>query len=104
MVHDAGEIGIGECNPAVRCLAQDIAWSRLAVFAEEEARLWAEVGVAPAIQNDAGDIAIGIEAGTPKHGSELFPDSPFVCSKGRRYELGSSSDSLLLKGETRVRE
>jgi len=49
MVHDSREIGVGKRYASVRMVADDLAWARFTVFAEEETRLRAKVGVSPTI-------------------------------------------------------
>src|SRR5438270_12196079 len=79
--HDSGQIRIGECDAPVRVLAQYVAGSGFTVFAEEEARLRAHVGVAPAVQNDAGDVAISVKPGFAKHSSELVADLLLIAAE-----------------------
>ena len=63
MIHDAGQIRIREGNAAVRIVAQDFSRSGLPIGAKEKSGLGAEIGVAPPVQNDAGDIAPRVESG-----------------------------------------
>ena len=61
MVHRAREVRIRKGDSPKRRATQDIAWSRFAVRAEEESRLWAQICVTPAIEDDCGDVAARIE-------------------------------------------
>ena len=56
------KIGIGEADAVEGRGAQNLSRAWLAVLAEEKAGLRAQIGVAPAVQNYAGDIALGIES------------------------------------------
>ncbi len=65
VIHDAGQVGIGEADAVEGRGAQDLSRGWLAVLAEEKAGLGAQIGMAPAVQNYAGDIALGIESDPP---------------------------------------
>ena len=62
MVHDPGQIGVGKRDAAKRRIPQDFTRRGICVRAEEEARLGAQVGVPPAVQNDAGDIPLAVDS------------------------------------------
>ena len=53
MVHDAGQISVGKCNAPERRRSQNFAGRRFSISAEEKAGLRIEIGVPPAVQNDA---------------------------------------------------
>src|SRR5262245_11352048 len=57
------QIRVGECNPPKRRIAQDIPEGWLSVLAKEEPRLRTGVRMTPTIENDARDIAPGVETG-----------------------------------------
>ena len=61
MVHDAGEISVGEGDAPERGSAQDFAGRGLVICAEEESGLRIQISVAPAIEDDAGNVTFGIE-------------------------------------------
>src|SRR5262249_738795 len=75
---------------------------RCAIGAKEEAGLRTEVGVAPAIQNDAGDMALDVKTHTGKHLGKLFTDLALVLAERSGKELGASSLALFFGGEARI--
>src|SRR5271169_1631617 len=95
MVHDASQIRIRKGDAAERGVAQDFTRSRLSARAKEESRLRTQIGVAPAVQDNAGDVAPGIESSTRKHHRELLADAAFVFSKRRRDEFRAPARDLL---------
>src|SRR5579884_3733890 len=82
VVRRAGEVGVGESNSAERRGAQDLSRRGLAVFTEKEAWLRIDVSVAPAIQDDASNVAPGVKAGLRKHLGQLLADFPFIVAVG----------------------
>src|SRR3954467_15481348 len=80
-------------DAAVR-LANDLMRSRLAVGSKEETGVRGDVGVAPAIEHDAGNIAPCIESCGSEHFRHLFAQLPFILSVARGQELGSSGHAL----------
>ena len=62
MIAGSREIRVSERNPPVRLIAQHIPRRRLAVQAEEKPRLRIHIRVAPAIENDPGDVPPRIES------------------------------------------
>ena len=84
MVHNSGEICIRKSNSSKRRGAKDFSRRRLAIFAEEEARLWIQISMSPAIQNDSGDVALGIAPRAREHVSKLLANLAFVFREGRR--------------------
>ena len=78
MIRGAGEIGVGERNASVRTIAQDIAGRGISVQAEEEAGLWIDVGVPPAIQDYTGDVAPWVEAAGREHIRHLLTQRALV--------------------------
>ena len=62
------------------------------------------VGVPPAVRDDAGDIAFGIETVFRKHLRELFPHTPFHVGIGQREQLHTGSSRLLRHGYPGVAE
>ena len=82
MIHRPSQICIRKRNAAEGSLAQDLPRRGLAVFAEEKARLRAQIRVPPAIQDDPGNVTLGIESGTCKHIGKLLTDPTFVFPEG----------------------
>ena len=62
MIAGTGEIRIRESDSTMRAVAENIAQRGLAVDAKKESRLRIHIRVAPAVQNDPGDIPTRIEA------------------------------------------
>ena len=83
MIHSPSQVCISKRNAAEGRLAQDLPRRGLAIFAEEKARLWAQIRVPPAIQDDSGNVPVGIESGTRKHVAKLLTDATFVFPEGR---------------------
>src|SRR5579884_1496319 len=78
MVHDAGDVRIGERDAPERMVAQHVARPRLPVRTEEESGLRGQVRMPPAIQNDSRNIALRIESRAGEHGRKLLADLPLV--------------------------
>src|SRR5580704_19072211 len=102
MIHGPGQIGIGKCDPAEWCVAQDLPGGRSALLSEEETRLRAQVGMAPAVQNNAGDIAPRVEAGAGEHCRELFADLLLIVPERSTHQLAPAAIPLLFGGISRV--
>ena len=81
MVHDASDIGIGESDAAKGHAAEYLARRVISILAKEKAGLRAEVGVAPAVQNQAGDITPRVEAYAGEHRGELLADAALVLAE-----------------------
>src|SRR5437762_139871 len=71
MVAGPGKVRIRKRDPAVRPIPQDIPRRRLAIDPKEKPRLRIHVRVAPAIENDAGDVPARIESPGSEHVGEL---------------------------------
>ncbi len=71
MVHDAGEVGVGESDASEGSRTEDVARGGLAVFAKKESWLRVEIGVSPAIKNDSGDVSLRVESRAREHVSKL---------------------------------
>jgi len=104
VIHDAGQVGIGESDAPIGSVAKNVAGARIAVGTEEEAGLRAEVGVPPAVQDNGCNVAVGIEAGLAKHGGKLVANQTLVSAEGSGYEFHSTSGSLLFDAEARFGE
>src|SRR5579863_2340532 len=104
MVGRAGEIGVREGDAPERSAAQYLAWRGLAVSPEEEAGLRTAERVSPAIEDDACDVALGIEAGTREHVVELLADASLVFAIGRPQQLGAALRPLFIGRQAGIEE
>src|SRR5689334_6328100 len=104
MIRGAGEVGIRKRNPPVRLVTQDIAWRGLAVGAEEEPWLRIHIGVAPAIEDDAGDVASRIESARRKHVRHLLAEHALVLREGSAEQLSAPACALLADRQSGLRE
>src|SRR5712692_6270189 len=91
VVHNSGQIGIGKRDAAERCVPQHFSWCRSSVFAKKETRLRTQVGVSPAVQDDARNVAAGIKPRLRKHQDELLADAPFVLAERRGEQLRTAA-------------
>src|ERR1035441_9684443 len=73
-------------------------------FPKKKPRLGAQISVPPTIQNNAGDIAPGVEPQAAKHHRELFADALLVASKRRSDQLRAAPAYLLADGQFRIRK
>src|SRR4051794_40147814 len=76
-------------------IAKHVARRRLAVHAEEEARLWVHVRVTPSIEDDPRDVLSRIEAAPREHVAELLADRALVLRERRPQQLRAASAPLL---------
>src|SRR5271154_4427435 len=83
VIHNAGQVGIGEADSVERRAAENFSRSGLSVFAKEESGLRAEICVSPTVQYDARNVAAGVKSQAAEHQVELFTDFLFVAAKGR---------------------
>ena len=95
MVHRASQISVGKRNPAERCIAQNLARGRLTTSAKKESRLRTQISVAPAVQDNAGDVPLRAETGAAEHLRELFTDLSFIVSEGCSDQFRATPISLL---------
>ena len=100
MIARARKICIGESDPTVRMIAQDIARRRLAVDAEEESRLRIHVRVSPAIENDSGDIPAWIESTRREHVGHLLAECSLVLGERSAEQLCTPLQALLRDRES----
>src|SRR5437867_2493293 len=99
VVHCTGKVGIRKSDSTVGAVAQDVARRGLAVDAKEEAGLRIHVGVAPAVEYDAGDVAARIEAAGREHVGELLPEPALVLRERGPEQLRASSAALFAYGK-----
>ena len=102
MVHDSGEIGIGEGDFAERRAPHYLSRSDLALRSKEEARLAAEIGMAPPIYDDAGNIPPRIKAATRKHQRHLLTNLPLIFRVGYAQQAHPSPRALLRQRNPRL--
>src|SRR5207302_8263 len=102
VIHDAGEIGICERDTPVGTLTDRISRPRLSIFAKKESGLRAQIGVAPAVQDNSRDIAAGIESGPPEHGAEVLAYLPLVGAERRGVQFHAPARRLLFESEARL--
>src|SRR5271154_3994335 len=98
VVHGSGEIGVGKRDPAEGRTAQDFSWCRSTIPAKEEARLRAQIGMTPAVQNDSRDIPLRVKPRGRKHLRKLFTDSSFIVPKRSAQQLRAAAIALCLGG------
>src|ERR1700691_1512721 len=67
MIHGAGKIRVRERDSSKRPIAEGLTRSRISVQAEEESRLGIDKRMAPAVEYDARNIPLGVEARGPEH-------------------------------------
>ena len=83
-----------------KAIATEWDWRRnfagcgIAVRTEEEARLWAWVRVAPTIEDDGGDVSLGVEAGGRKHLRKLVADAALVLVERSGEKFGAAALTL----------
>src|SRR5690242_5487280 len=104
MVHGASKIGIREADPAERRRTQRFAPGRLATAAEKEARLRTQVGMAPAVQNDSGNVSLRVEAHRREHLRQLLTDSCFILVKRRSQKFRAAAMTLFFRRKSRPRK
>src|SRR5258708_19596819 len=95
MVHDPSEVGIRESDAPMRPIAQDLAGAGAPVRTEEKSRLRTQVRMPPAIQDEAGDIALWIETSAAEHHGKLLADPALVDAERRGKQFGSPASDLL---------
>src|SRR5277367_4338390 len=98
MIHCAGEVRVGKRDTAERRITQNLSRRRLAVFSEEKSWLRTQIGMPPAIQYDACDVAALVKAGVREHGHKLFTNTLLVVAKGSGEHLRAPAMSLLFRG------
>ena len=80
--------------------AEHIAWRGLAIAAGVEAWAGRDVGVSPAIEDDAGDIALGVESARAEHLHHLLEDRGLVVAVRRAEEARAGDLALFRQWET----
>jgi len=103
MIHGARQIRVGEGDAAKRCVAENLARCRPALHSKEEARLGIQIRVAPAVQDDSGNVPAGIEARGSKYLAELFADPSFIVHERRSDHLSTAPVPLAFGGKSRKR-
>ena len=96
MVRDPGQVRVREGDPSKGGPSQNFPGRRLSLLAKEESRSRTEIGVTPAVEDDSGNVAAGIESRTREHLAELLPKLALLLAKGGGDQLGASEMPLLL--------
>src|SRR3546814_12160880 len=77
----------------------------LPIFAAEiKARLRGDIGMAPAVEDDPGNIALRVETRSGETGGQLLAELPFEIGVTRREQLRASRRPLLRTGKVGVQE
>src|SRR5215469_2024410 len=100
MIGSPGEVGVRERHPPEGGGAQNLSGGRTPVLAEEKPRLRADVSVPPAVQNNSGDVSLGVESRGREHFAQLHPDLTLVIAKWCREQLRAAQITLLLEGRS----
>src|SRR5271167_946242 len=100
----SGEISIGERNPPKWRAAQDFTICRLSILAKEETWLRAAVGVSPAIEHYARNVALGVEARCSEHLCELLAHPPLVIPIRSGEQFGAPRILLLYQRQAQPAE
>src|SRR6266568_3658457 len=104
MVRRACEVGVRKGDASEGRAAKHFPGCGLVIFAEEEPRLRAAESMSPAIEDDAGDVPPGIEAGSGEHVVELLADAALVLTVGGAQQLGAPLRTLLIRRQAGVEE
>src|SRR5881296_2239535 len=104
MIAGPGEIRIRKRDPAVRPIPQNIPLRRLAIRPKEKPGLGIHVRVAPAIENDAGDVSARIESAGGEHVGELLAERALVLRERGAEQLRASPAALFGDREAGLRE
>src|SRR5882762_2591268 len=105
VIHGSGQIAVLEADSAERAVAKCITGTGFAVQTEKESGLRVDEGVPEAVEHDAkrevagivlkrfghdaGDFALGVEAGCSKHIGELFAYAAFIVGERRGRYFGA---------------
>src|ERR1700690_3006814 len=95
MIHGAGKIRVRERDSSKRPVAESLTRSRISIEAEEKARLGIYKRMAPAVENDSRNIALGIEARSPEHVHHLLAYLLFVFREGSREQFRTTQTTLV---------
>src|SRR6266436_1050326 len=97
MIAGPSEVRIRKRDPPVRTIPQDVPRRRLAIDAEKESRLRIHVRVAPAIENDAGDVPARIEPAGREHVGELLAERALVLrERGAELPPATTTERALI--------
>ena len=78
MVRRSRKVGVGESDSAKGCGSQDFTRCWFSILAKKESRLWINVGMAPAIEHDPGNVASCVKARLTEHQGQLLANLPLV--------------------------
>src|SRR2546428_2279351 len=97
-------MGVGERVAPKRSCGKTRAGGGPPASAEEEAGLRAQIGVPPAVEDDAGNVALRIKSNGRKHLRELLADTAFVFAERRGEKFATTAMTLRFGGQTWIRE
>src|SRR5256885_5657469 len=92
--HRPRQVRIRKGNSAKRGAAQNVARGGFGLCTKEEAGLWAQISMAPPIENDRGDIAARVETRLREHPGELLADAAPVLVDTRAEHFSAPAHSL----------
>jgi hypothetical protein len=95
MIHNPRKIRIRKRNLPERSPPHHFTRSHLALGPEEESRLTAKISMAPAIDDNPGNIPPRIKPAARKHQRHLFADQPFILRVRRAQQAHPSPRALL---------
>src|ERR1700728_2719723 len=104
MIHRARKVGVRKSDPSEGSSTESIPWSGFAIRSEKESWLRSNESMPEAVEDNSGDVALGVEAGRAEHIGHLFADLPFVTRVRRRKEFGPSFAPLLGARKSRLCE
>src|SRR2546427_2863314 len=100
----AGKMGVGERDGAEGAGAENFGGRGIPASTEEEAGLRTQIGVPPAVEHDAGNVALHVESNGRKHLGELVADSAFVFAEGSGEKFATAAMTLRFGRKSRIRK
>src|SRR5215471_144583 len=95
---------MGKGNSSEGSAAEGFARGGLSIEAEKESRWRINESMTKAVQNDSGNIALGIETRRPEHFVHLLANLPLVPRKGGGEDFRASHLSLHARWQSRFGE
>src|SRR3984957_7964091 len=95
MIHGAGKIRVRERDSSKRPIAESLTRSRISVQAEEEPRLRINKRMSPPVENDARNIALGVEARSPEHLHHLLAYLLLIFHERGRQQFRTAQATLV---------
>ena len=90
----ASEVRVGERHAPEWRPSKHVRRRRLAVLAEEESRLRAQIRVTPSVQDDSRDVTLRIETRLRKHVRKLFTNPAFILAERNGVQLCATAHRL----------